>query len=226
MAKYESGGGGVLPAEYQQVEYIAAERKGAYINPNLTIGADSAIKVKFMILSQSVYPHTDVFGYSGSAANFLVRYELRNGASRYDIWRTTGTNKGLRYGIALNTEYEVSININGEAEAIVNDDNLGAIPYDSVPTYNTYIMASYGISGGSAYASGCQRIYYAQFYESGELVRDLYPCYRISDSEPGMYDIVNDVFYTNAGSGSFVVGGGSNYLIISALCRNQERRAA
>lgn len=35
---------------------------------------------------------------------------------------------------------------------------------------------------------------------------DLYPCYRKSDSKPGMYDIVNNTFYTNAGTGEFTVG--------------------
>lgn len=34
----------------------------------------------------------------------------------------------------------------------------------------------------------------------------LKPCYRLSDNEPGMYDVINDVFYTNVGTGSFGVG--------------------
>jgi hypothetical protein len=34
-------------------------------------------------------------------------------------------------------------------------------------------------------------------------VRDFIPVYRKSDSVVGMYDSVNDVFYTNKWSGSF-----------------------
>ena len=34
----------------------------------------------------------------------------------------------------------------------------------------------------------------------------LYPVYRKSDSKPGMYDIINNRFYTNQGSGEFFVG--------------------
>ena len=38
------------------------------------------------------------------------------------------------------------------------------------------------------------------------VIRETYPCYRKSDNEPGMYDIVNGVFYTNEGNGKFIVG--------------------
>ncbi len=43
--------------------------------------------------------------------------------------------------------------------------------------------------------------------ESGAEHMHLIPCYRISDKVAGMYDLVNDVFYTNNGTGTFVVGG-------------------
>lgn len=32
------------------------------------------------------------------------------------------------------------------------------------------------------------------------------PCYRKADNKPGMYDIINNVFYTNEGTGEFIVG--------------------
>lgn len=35
---------------------------------------------------------------------------------------------------------------------------------------------------------------------------NLVPCYRKSDGEIGMYDLVNGVFYTNSGSGTFIKG--------------------
>ncbi len=49
------------------------------------------------------------------------------------------------------------------------------------------------------------RIYYAQYYNANwELVRYLVPCYRRADSVIWMYDIVNNTFYTNAGSWTFI----------------------
>lgn len=49
-------------------------------------------------------------------------------------------------------------------------------------------------------------IYQATISNQGTKLADIYPCYRKSDNVAGMYDIVRDVFLTNAGTGSFIVG--------------------
>lgn len=46
-------------------------------------------------------------------------------------------------------------------------------------------------------------VYSFKVYDNGELVRDMSPVVRDSDSKPGLYDSVNDVFYTNDGTGEF-----------------------
>lgn len=43
-------------------------------------------------------------------------------------------------------------------------------------------------------------------WDDNELVRDFIPCYRKSDGVIGLYDLVNDVFYTNLGTGQFTKG--------------------
>ena len=43
-----------------------------------------------------------------------------------------------------------------------------------------------------------------QIYENDILVRDFIPCIRKQDNKPGLYDIVNNVFYTNQGTGEFL----------------------
>ena len=49
-----------------------------------------------------------------------------------------------------------------------------------------------------------------QITQGNDLIRDFVPCYRVSDNVAGLYDLVNDVFYTNAGEGTFIVGGNVN----------------
>ena len=44
------------------------------------------------------------------------------------------------------------------------------------------------------------------FYDGDTLIRNYIPCYRKSDNEIGLYDIVNNVFYTNQGTGVFLKG--------------------
>ena len=40
----------------------------------------------------------------------------------------------------------------------------------------------------------------------GTPIRNFVPCYRKSDNVIGLYDTVEGVFYTNAGTGSFTKG--------------------
>ena len=54
------------------------------------------------------------------------------------------------------------------------------------------------------------KIYNAKVYDNNILIRNLVPCYRKSDNVIGMLDMVNNVFYTNAGSGTFTKGNNVN----------------
>lgn len=46
-------------------------------------------------------------------------------------------------------------------------------------------------------------MYRCKIYSNGTLVRDFIPCYRNSDNVIGLYDTLNNVFYTNVGTGTF-----------------------
>lgn len=50
------------------------------------------------------------------------------------------------------------------------------------------------------------KIYSTKIYIDDKIVRDFIPYYRKSDGEIGMYDVVNNKFYTNLGTGSFIKG--------------------
>lgn len=51
--------------------------------------------------------------------------------------------------------------------------------------------------------NGAYKLYYCKIYESWTLVRDFVPCYRKSDNVIGLYDLVNNQFYTNSWTGTF-----------------------
>lgn len=50
------------------------------------------------------------------------------------------------------------------------------------------------------------KLYKAKCIIDNTLVRDFIPCYRKSDNEIGLYDLVNNTFYTNSGTGTFLKG--------------------
>ena len=68
-------------------------------------------------------------------------------------------------------------------------------------------IALFGLRDGASISSGVgARMYHVYIYQPGVVNIDLYLCYRKSDNEAGMYDIVNNGFYINQGTGSFIVG--------------------
>lgn len=60
------------------------------------------------------------------------------------------------------------------------------------------------------YGGGKIRIFNYKITQNNTLVRNFIPCYRKSDNVAGMYDLVNGQFYTNQGTGSFIVGNDVN----------------
>lgn len=71
--------------------------------------------------------------------------------------------------------------------------------------YNLF-LCNISLAGSSSSSSFIGEIYSCQIYDDGVLVRDFIPCYRKTDSVAGLYDLVTNTFYTNAGTGEFLVG--------------------
>ena len=61
-------------------------------------------------------------------------------------------------------------------------------------------------SGGQRIEFANIKLYDIKIYKNNVLVYNAIPCYRKSDQEVGLYDLIGNVFYTNQGTGSFLVG--------------------
>jgi len=70
---------------------------------------------------------------------------------------------------------------------------------DTKPLY----IGTYGGEPNTATYSSSLKIYYVKIFEGDTLIRNMIPCYRNDDKKVGMYDTINNVFYTNDGSGNF-----------------------
>ena len=70
--------------------------------------------------------------------------------------------------------------------------------------YSIYLFARNNMGTAGNHSSA--RIYNWSLSHNGELIKDLIPVKRNIDGVLGMYDRLNDVFYTNRGSGNFIAG--------------------
>ena len=104
---------------------------------------------------------------------------------------------------ASNVENNFYLNVNGTNYTPTVTTAASNLAY-SVRTM--HLLHSNGYDFG--YTSG--KVYYCKITVDGTLVRNFVPCYRKSDNIVGLYDLVNGVFYTNAGTGNFAKGKNSN----------------
>jgi hypothetical protein len=180
-----------IPAKYQQVEYLQGDRN-AYIRTNFSINFAS---YNFIELEFDVYAPNGAdarFFFSTDGGEFLYSHNASNIVYRMsDGWRTMSTNS-----------YDEFLHV------IMNKDTY-SINYQEAKQYG-YTQKNYPkfclFYSTAASKIGNHKLGAIKYTQNNVLIFELIPCYRKADFVAGMYDRVNDVFYTNAGTGAFIVG--------------------
>ena len=76
---------------------------------------------------------------------------------------------------------------------------------NSTHQYGTSLFCAFSNTNNTAYRFVNADLYYFKLFVNGTLVRDLIPC-KNSNNVVGMYDVVNNVFYTSPNGNAFVAG--------------------
>lgn len=197
LFSYLLGKDNQLPSKYQRLEYI--ESTGTqYIDTNFIPNQDTRIKVKIMTKDISGMANKTVFGSRESASSKNYSITMGNG-SQNSWWTGYGTSNIATSSYALrDTLYEIEKNKN---VTILNGSILATSESQTFTcSSNLYLFCMN--QGGPKFYSNIE-LYYCKIWENGVLVRNMIPCKNPSNVV-GMYDTVNDVFYTNAGTGKFV----------------------
>lgn len=92
-----------------------------------------------------------------------------------------------------------TIKVDGEVKATTSD-------VFSESTSSTTLYAFSRSTGGSGFNGYIYAIKIYDYLANEALIRHLVPMVRQADSAAGLYDLANDVFYVNIGSGSFTAG--------------------
>ena len=193
-----------LPSEYQEVEYL--EDSGTqYIDtgvPNSSAITVVAEKQFSGVNKLCGIDYTVVSYYRfkwGTNGDGYLYYGY--GTSNYASTTKPDTTKWYRFTM-------------GYGNQKIEDIATGTVIKSSTATMSDY-HSTYGIhlfAVMNTYynridtATGGSKIRSTKIYDNDTLIRDFVPCYRKTDNEPGMYDLVNNTFYTNAGSGTFLMG--------------------
>ncbi len=186
-----------LPSTYTELEYI--ESTGTqYINTGITPTYQTDFEVSFEVRELP----SNGAAIFGAVKQSVCEFQL-------NAW----LNEGSGY-CAFNASDGVSAHL---TPAVKNVIKLSASKYHyggSTPDtfsrnttsigYNMFVFAANRSGSAGEYSS--TKLYNFKIWDIGVLVRNFIPVKRNSDNTLGLYDMVEDVFYTNSGSGSFLKG--------------------
>ena len=191
----------LLPAEYQQVEYIESSGN-QWIDIKLNrISRKAQIKIKFMISSQKEYQNLFCCR-DGNNSRTLFITNLNGFRNDQNNEQNT-----LNQNLELNKIYTID---SSQTYFKCNDVILKEYSKDTGVDVdsNFYILNCNDIDNYSNMSSKWQyvgRIYDYEIYDD-VIIRKFIPCYRKTDNKSGLYDLVEGKFYTNQGTGTFGYG--------------------
>ncbi len=194
----------ILPNEYVRLLCLTSSGSTQYIDTGLTTKANSAF---YLYCAKAASSGTqNFFGNNFSTCASFIQLSGTNmyyqfGSVAYSYF-TVQNAFGEMFSLKLDAN-----GIYGKNVATGEYDLIASIEGTTVSEDNsaTNLLFARRRSGNSPQISQVT-IYRFIAEEGGEKVRDMYPAMRKADGELGMYDVVNDVFYTNQGTGTFIKG--------------------
>lgn len=200
----------ILPLEYTQIEYLESVGN-QYIETDHIPTIYDSIETKF--LSKSTPSDRNIYGS-----------RLNTNGEDWTTWINTSSGKGIATHFPkskwtkTDTSWFYKENITNNPVVLkitpqycyVNNE----LKYTFTDTRTPYDGSIKAVLFAQRYNTSIQnrwsgRIYYFKIWTNDELVRYFIPCYRNSDGELGMYDLVDGGFYPNKGGGS-LIGGAKN----------------
>lgn len=191
MASYKS----ILPAEYQRVEYLESDGNQWIDTGVLPLG--KKVEMKFLVTDNT--NTTGLFGSRQSQTSASARSHnlfVHNKEIRIDYTWDSGFNN---FDFILNED--ITCVINEDGSVMFNNTLFEQRRKRTSCSYTIYLFNFN--NAGTPYTKGTpQRLYYCKIADE----RYFIPCYRKVDKVVGMYDVIEGIFYTNAGTGTFTVG--------------------
>lgn len=185
----------ILPTGYKRLEYI--ESSGTqYINTGYIPDANTKLKIKFST-------STSKGVIAGSDESYKVKSFL------FAVTVASFNTGSLILSLADGNIHSAEFSSGSVIIDNVNKGNGGSGSFTS--TYPIYIFANNRSNAMQEPVS--MRLYECSLYSGATIVRNFIPCSN-SSGTVGLYDIVNNVFYANSGTGVFTSGLEiSNYIL-------------
>jgi hypothetical protein len=195
----DSNSTNILPDGYTQLEYL--EGTGTqYINTNFTPNQNTRVVCTAIFKVETTTNFMFGARTSSSSNNFSFVGSISSGS-----YSTQYGAEAKSFSTAYNTSDIFSVDKNKNTTTLIFNNGSTAITTNTSANFTTPgSMFLFACNENGTVKYGRSRIYSCKIYDNGVLIRDFVPCSRNSDGLYGMYDVVNNQFYSNAGSGQFL----------------------
>lgn len=195
---------GRLPSGYQEVEYIESTGE-QYIDTSFILYKSNGFSIDFVPENDVVTSNAPNYinaGGAGGTSNTRVGINCYkrtdNGELQFFSWYVDPK-------ITKNQRATLSVinRIIYYPDGSTREMNIT----ETNPTSSSMILfAAYNQALTQIYRFSKMKLYNFKLYDSTNVVKDYIPCYRKSDGEIGLYEIIEGRFLTNQGSGTFIKG--------------------
>ena len=193
-----------IPSSYQEIEYI--KNSGTqYINTGVLPTDNTKVEANFAITDLTANRNYVVGTYKGASNKVYSRIQFSYSETSFWGW-------GKQYTTGIQNCNTDKHYLELTKNSFILDDSNVYTPTDHDFSTSAYIyLFCVNNNGVPNTISDGVKIYDLKIYDGTTLVRDFIPCYRKSDSKPGLYDLCGSIcsltgtpFYINAGTGDFI----------------------
>ena len=207
------GGTSILPEGYTQIEYIQSSGT-QYIDTGFLVSSNNYNKIKFIV-------DCDIIGKGSGASNWLINGSSINNACLYvgeyqnKYCYACGTTDHNTNTSVISGRHIFTLDTKNKKFSVSDVLEVSATTESVTATANLYLC-------GFAYTSQrsfAQKLYGSKIYQDDILVRDFIPCKNPS-GVVGLYDVVENQFYQNNGTGLFTAGPETPPVIVDKITIN------
>ena len=191
-----------LPDEYQEVKYI--ESTGTqYIDTGIIGRPNIKVETNFELTDSTNISNCGFIGSrenSGTSRFYIISFYSNKWHLGLPSDITSSTHPIVRNEI----QNVIFQSIDGNYSLTVNGTEI----YNGNSTFSTtYPMYLFGVNNyGTVSRRSSFKLYTLKIQQDGNYIRNYIPCYRKSDGEIGLYDLISQTFFANQGTGEFLKG--------------------
>ena len=217
---------GVLPEGYTKYDYLysnaGSSTAGSYINTGVTF-TSGVTSAEFTVVLQEVADGTGANAYpigvrqkgTGNTNNTGWAVILNSDHTTLRAWTTSSVIAVTTIPAAYD-KFTAKSTWSSESITIQCNNSPEVSASGTTRQIDQYPIILFGLKHATQAHSGTEyffkgKIYYAEAKQNGVKIMECYPCVRDDDGVAGMYDVVNNAFYTSYHtSGSYTITAGND----------------